>query len=157
MRPYVRELVFGCVLAIVSNIAVLLIVESSSFLTEKLGLYSNSWVNGMLFVEILRMAVVGLFTLLAIRQRHGLRSRGEGIGYVVAVAGSSWLVTMLVVTVLGFIAGETFVSWSDLTSLIVWLSGAVLAPIFVVPGDRTGETNRYIARLDRERSENAGW
>lgn len=157
MRFHVRELVFGVLLAIFSNIAVLYLVDSSPTLAELLGLYSATWVNGMLLVEILRMAAVGLFTLWAIRQRQGLESRAQGVRYALTVAAVSWLVTMLIALALGFIASRLFVSWSDLISLVVWCAGALLAPIFIAPGGRSGATNRYIARLDREKSENAGW
>lgn len=157
MSLHAREVGFGVGLAVVTNVIVIFALQVNPSLASALGLDSGRWVTGMLLVELVRMAVVGVLGLLMIRERRGLSSRGEGVQNAAAIALGAWVVVELFAVVLGLVVGEAFVRPEDLITLVVWLAGALAAPVFVTPRPPSDRSNRYIERLDREHEESHSW
>lgn len=153
MHLYPRDLLIGIAFGTVTNVIVSLAVLSSPSLSETLGADVPGWVNGILIVEIVRMCLVASITLVMIRQRHGIDTRRDGAVYATAVGLGTWVVLTVLTLLLSMTNGPVNLGLDLVANLCIWTCGAALAAIFVSPGAPSRDQNRYLDRLDRERSE----
>lgn len=100
-------------------------------------------------VSIVRLTLVGILTVRSYRRRRGLRTRTEVVPTMAVAAGVAFVVQVALGALATTLVGRPYWTWALLGEAVTWFGCALLAILFVTPGDAERLSLRYRALGDR--------
>ena len=98
-------------------------------------------------LSAVRLTLVSVVVIRSYRRRRGFDARGEVVATMVAAAGSAWVVQLTLGVATSLVAGYPAWHWRVLVDLVLWVGFALLALVFVSPGEPERLPLRYRAAV----------
>ncbi|MGY4643326.1 hypothetical protein [Cellulomonas sp. URHB0016] len=102
-------------------------------------------------LSMIRLVLVAVVVVRSYRRRRGMPARAEVVPTMVVASVGAWLVQLTLGILAQLAAGYPVGSWRSLVDLVLWVGSALVAILFVVPGEAERLPLRYRQAVGNDR------